>query len=163
MSSYLSTSDLSTLREAFDNIMDTFEKDCTVVYPPIIEDCDNCSPPPIGGRRGHILQHGVWVPCNYCNATGTKEVTSSETISVIVEFNPKDIRLPVDALNVPFGFIRVKSLIVDVPKILNAQYLVVAIPSQPYIEARYTRFREPIDEQAIIQARYSVSYWKRTG
>lgn len=163
MAGYLSNADLAAIREAEATTFATFCKACTVAYPPISVVCTNCASDTIGNKPGFTYQHGGPIPftvgpCPVCDGAGEKSSVTTESVDLVVEFNPRDSKVFADTIANPNSVIRVQAKMDDLPKLLNAQYLTV-----PNISGRFAMFRNAGDEQAIIQGAYCISYWKASG
>jgi hypothetical protein len=109
-----------------------------------------------------------------CGGTGKKAVEPTEDIELRCIFNPlmntadryavknPDLISPIN-IRLPNSLLKTRGFITDVPKILRATSLIVSLPSEGYIRARYTRVTEPQDRNTFVPNRYFTCFWQRAG
>lgn len=144
-------------------------KTCQLIYPPVLSECVNCIYDPIGDKSSNRWITGGPMPfpdggiCPVCNDVGKLATTPTENIQLGVQSDPAHFYLKVPfGVRVPAGTIQTKGFITDLPKVLQAQEMIVA-PGKFPIVMRYVMDGEPIDTGSIIQSRYWFAFWKRVG
>jgi len=61
----------------------------------------------------------------------------------------------------PTGYLETKGYMRDMPKIVKAIEMILAINIQAYRNYRFVLDSEPIDSSNIVQGRYFIARWKR--
>lgn len=160
---------ITSIQTAFDDIFTISAKPCQVVYPGVPTSCSNCQIDPIGQKPGFTYRHGGVIPfpngtaCPLCTGTGYSAVNATASISLLIGWHPRDINLELDGVTLPFGVIKVQGYFTDLPVLMNAEFIIIQLPIQGYIEGRYRRFREPFDQNNLIKNRFFTTYLKRVG
>jgi hypothetical protein len=165
------TTDIKTVTsQALDDLMTELGKNCQLIYPPKWAACVNCVFDPIGQKSSNRWVNGGPAPfpegsvCPVCNGAGQRAEETTETIKMLVRSEPAHfwVKAP-PGVNVPAGLIQTKGFFTDMPKVLQAQQMVVQPELQAIIRYRYTLVGEPLDIGNIIQGRYFVAMWQRSG
>lgn len=162
-----------TAQDALDDLLQSKEngglaKRCILVYPPKWVACVNCVPGP-GGVSSNRWVTGGPIPfqdgslCPLCDGNGKRadEVTDEVYLQIASEPAHFFIRIPVH-VQVPAGTIQAKGFVWDLPKVLQAQQLIVQ-PNELPVTYRYVMDGEPLFPGNIIQGRYWYAFFKRAG
>lgn len=112
-------------------IQDLFEKPVTLVFPARREDCPNCKLTTMGyGRSISMYTSGGPIPfergqpCPWCNGKGYKEIESTEDINARIYRTRGKWRSYDAKMRLPEGSIEIIVRQIDLPKILQAGYLI---------------------------------------
>jgi hypothetical protein len=156
----------SVVRQALDDLLlpndeGGLGKRCLLVYPPVPEPCDN--------RSSNHARSGAPVPfppgssCPCCSGSGFRAREASEEVVLKCNWKPKTFALPVPRLEarVPYSLVETKGYLVDLPKVLRAQHMVLAIPVEPYVRQRFRLAGQPGDKSNIVPGRYFVALWEQ--
>jgi hypothetical protein len=84
---------------------------------------------------------------------------TTETITALLKFDPKDFEDFGSKVNNPQGILRLKTFLYDVPKLIRCKYIVPA-QSRGVIDAKYKLLREPIPV-GLRDDKFAVSFWER--
>lgn len=108
-------------------------KTCTIVFPPIIVDCNNCTTVYFGGISKNVYENGGPAPfnlgnCPICGGNGKKELASTDTINLRVYYKTKDW-VKVANINIPNADAQVIGYLTDLPKLRRAQRVEITDPS----------------------------------
>lgn len=161
------TSDIvNTMRDAVDDMIDQFGKQCRLVYPPAFSACVNCVYDPIGQKSSNRYLHGGPIPfdvgnCPMCNGNGQRADTVTENITMILYWNPKDWVKVAPNVRLPDGALQTKGYATDIPKIKRCIEMVAQVPMEGYMHMRYRLLGEPFDPYNIVPNRYFVANWER--
>jgi len=142
---------------------------CTVTYPPKQVRCDNCVFDPTSNRSSNRPSSGAPVPfqagstCPLCSGRGLKESAATEDLTLKVNWEfKKFVRPPADLkLRQPHSVCEVKSFMVDLPKLLKADSLLINLDTQGVIRHSFVLMGEPGDPSSMVPGRYALSYWER--
>lgn len=162
----------AVLQQGFDDLITVFGKNCKLVYPPNWEYCSDCIWDQIGQKSSNRWRTGGPLPfsdgqiCPMCNGIGRRAVeTQTETIKMTCAFLPKDFYFPMNDidLRVPYGIIQTRFYLTDLPKIERCDHVLFQVDIQGVARRPYKLHQEPSDSFSIIQNRYAVCAWKRSG
>ncbi len=160
----------ATITQALDDIISEFGKQCRLVYLPRWQHCDNCVFDPIGQKSANRFRTGGPLPfpngttCPLCNGTGGhRSGEASEVVQLKVEWEPRKFWYPVPGLDirVNHSVCQSKGLVDVLPKVQQCDHMVVQLPIQGTIEARFRLLGQPIMPGNIIQGRYFVATWEQ--
>lgn len=155
--------------DAIDDLIDQLGKQCRLVYSGIKTDCPNCIFDPQSKKSTGIYKAGGPRPfpnrtiCPVCRGAGQIDTTSTEVVTLLCNWNPRDFYIFPINIEQPHSMVQTKGYIKDLPKILRARKMVLEIPIEPYTRYTFDLISEPIDPGNIIQGRYFVAIWKRSG
>lgn len=164
---------VSTFEDGIDFLINNGGLNCLLIYPDRQEDCPNCEFDSLSNRSANVYTAGGPVPftngdvCPYCDGVGLKYQPVTETIKMIVVWNPKEwISLPqankIDVVKTPRTMIQTWAFSSDIPKILNAQRIRFETNLEGYIKWEGRRVGEPAP-QGLKNSRYFVCMWEREG
>lgn len=154
---------------AIDDLIDQLGKDCRLLYPSVKIDCPNCIFDPTTNRSSGRYQTDGPRPfsqgtiCPVCRGNGLLDSEHTETIRMLCTWNPKEFTLLAGNIQVPYSMVQTKGYLTDLPKILQSRKMTLELPIEPYIRYNFDLWGEPIDQGNIIQGRYFVAVWKRSG
>lgn len=159
----------SVAQNAIDSLIDQLGKDCLLIYPPTPIACPNCIPDPIGNKSSNKWITGGPMefyngPCPVCNGEGVRYDNHTETIRQLISSEPSKFFIkPPAGIQIPDGMIQCKTYFSHINKIVQSQEMVLQPSVQNTIRWRYKLVGEPVDVGNIIQNRYIVSIWRRSG
>lgn len=157
--------------ESLKAVYDFLGKRCRLVYPHTWTDCTNCVSHQVGNRSVSHWRSGgpVFFPdgasCPVCGGQGKRAHESSEEISLVCEWEPKKFILPLPSVDVrvPYGLLQTKGEMVHLPKVVRCDHLVVDLPMESLVRARYHLAGEPFDKHQIAQGKFFTALWERGG
>lgn len=109
-------------------------KTCTLVFPPLIVDCNNCTLVYFGGISKNVYENGGPAPfnigsCPICGGNGKKEESVTDTINLRVYYRPKDW-VTVANIKIPDADAQVIGYLSELPKFRRAQKIQITDPSE---------------------------------
>lgn len=157
---------LATTKTVLDDLITELGKDCLLVYPPATVPCTECGGALTHGPHGGPAPNG-WV-CPGCDNAGTRTVSTTETLRLLLEVNPADwfyrprpyTQVPANA-QVPGGTLKTKCHLAHRPKLLRAQHIIVQPELGPSYTTKYQLDGDPVDVSNITKGYYCVAYWRR--
>jgi RNA polymerase subunit RPABC4/transcription elongation factor Spt4 len=155
--------------DAIDDLIDQLGKDCRLIYPDKVSDCPNCIFNPVTQKSSNKYQSGGPFPfqdgtiCPVCHGNGRLQSEQTETIKMLCSWNPRQWIILPGNINVPNSMVQTKGYLTDLPKVLRSRKMVLQIPIEPYNKYQFELQGEPIDQGNIIQGRYFIAVWKRSG
>ncbi len=161
MSNYIDDTGIRQIIQGVqDDFIDLWGKNCRIVYPPKLVECVNCANGTWKNGGPMPFTYGLCPLCNSKSGYAAQEV--STTIKVLVAWRANQWIYPVKNLEirVPNNYIETKGYYTDVPKIKNAEYMVVLSPDG-FAHYQFKLAGEPIDPGSISQGRYFVCPWTR--
>jgi hypothetical protein len=146
---------------------DLIGSDCTVVYPSIKEACVNCVQNTFGGSTPNVYRHGGpapfnFGPCPVCGGSSFKETENTDTVRLRIYWSKKDwqsIKVPIQ---VPDGAVMTIGFLTDLPKIEQANEIILVAEQTMYKNWRYMLASEPF-LHGFGKDRYFMAFWKRSG
>jgi hypothetical protein len=151
----------------FDDLLESFGKDCTLVYPGIFVECPNCIYDPIGQKSTNIWKHGGPAPfssgaCPVCGGTGGyRETEPIETIKVTVNWSPQAYIFMPGNIRVPANSFLVRGYLTDAPKLKQANQIILQADLDGLVHYRCRLYAEPFDQFQIVQRRYFLAILER--
>lgn len=159
----------SVITDALDDIITEFGKDCRLVYPPRWVPCANCVNDPVGKKSANRWKTGGPIRfqaggiCPSCNGSGGFSANEEfEVLQLKVEWNVGKFWLPVPGakLRTPHSVCQTKGYLSDLPKIVQADHLVLQLPIEGLLLAKFVLSGTPTSPGNIIQDRYFVATWE---
>jgi hypothetical protein len=167
---------LQTAVDAFDDMIDTFGKNCKLIYKSKETICPNCIVDPKTGRStgrpkpNPIIPFTVGTTCPICDGRG--KLVGTEGYSIVkmsINWNPREwITMWPQAANADSivrlagGVATSRGYITDLPKILRADSVVLDIDNN-FMNNHFVLSGEPISPGNIVKNRYFTALWKRAG
>lgn len=177
------TNDIKSIGEqAITSLINQLGKSCLVVSnSSSVQQCPNCyfdtanqrSSGQYNGTGGKSFIFGT--KCPVCHGTGYNPGT--ETTSVVVQlllnWQPKVSEIIESTIEVPQGYglsranaqglVLAKGFIADMPKVIQASYIVVDYKNAVYENNRFILWGEPVVQGNIIQNRFFNCFLQRSG
>jgi len=174
MADLLDSDDRSSILETFDDIFDTYKKECRVYYPSRMETCSNCIYDSIGEKSGNRYKTGGPAPfnvgyCPMCKGSGKRETENYDTVYMTIDWNPGNYSLKkflriTDIAKIPDNVIMTRFKGSDYTKIRPCEHMIVVGAMEPYFHFKYKMFSEPIDAfQVNTAGSYFLTVWQRLG
>lgn len=164
------TADIKAIAsDAIDDLIDQLGKQCRLIYSAVKTDCPNCLLDVQSNKSTGLYKSGGPRPfpargiCPVCRGAGKIDSTSTDSVTMLCTWNPRDFYKYVGNVELPHSFVQTKGYMKDLPKILRARRMVLEVPIEPYIRYTFELSGEPIDPGNIIQGRYFLALWKRMG
>lgn len=163
----------SALIDEYEWIMDSFidgdlGAECTLVYPPKYDECNNCYLDLATGRSNNIYKTGGPNPftnhtvCPVCGGEGRLTVETTDSVRLRVYTNPKDWKNIGVKLNIPEGSAQIIGYFTDLPKIQRAKYIWVFVDLEGIQRWKYVSSSEPLP-WGLRGSRYFIMMVKRYG
>ena len=148
---------------------DNIGNSCTVVYPPKVVECDNCTTSMVGSSTSNVYKHGGPAPFNFgkcpvCGGNSLKQVESTDTVRLRIYWTKKDMAriaayTNVGSVKVPDAVVMAIGYMDDLPKIKQAAEIIV-------VKNDASTFRFQLESEPYPHGfgknRYFVIYLKRT-
>jgi hypothetical protein len=155
--------------DAISDLIDQLGKDCRLVYPPSMRNCDNCTPDTIGRKSTNRYRDGGPMPfsvgtCPMCNGTSKVATENSEVIRLLCDWSPSQYTIAKPGnIRIPDGYVETKGYVKDLPKVKKCQEMILQTDIEPYCRYKYTLAGEPVDSGNIVQGKFFVCLWRRSG
>ncbi len=134
--------------EIADSLIRELGVNCTLVYTPRQEECENCILDVLGNKSSGVYKAGGPYPfsdiCPYCNGVGYKEVVVSETIKLRINYNRKTFLKLAPNVVVPDGAVQVIGFIADMPKLTQCNHIIVNSDLADYKSQAFVLLHEPM-------------------
>lgn len=164
-----STEAREVVQDVLDELIVAHGKSCKLVYPPKFISCSNCLPDPIGNKSSNRWLTGGPMPfpagstCPMCNGAYKVATENSETITMVIYWNPSDWLWLPGNIRVADGMVQTRGMLSDLPKIKSCNEAVFQTNIQPYTTYRFRLNGDVVDYANIVQDRYFLAFWKRVG
>lgn len=155
--------------DAIDDLINQLGKPCRLYYPPKIVNCPNCTPDTIGHKSLTIYKSGGPVPfsfgaCPICQGSQQQRFdVQTEIVTLLCAISPKDWFIKMPNIRVPDGMMQTKGYLRDAPKIQRCENMVVETQIEGYKRMIWQLQSDIFDVGNIIQGRYFVALWRRSG
>lgn len=161
--------------DGIDSIIDFAGVDVVIVYPPKMSECPNCIFNTVTGRSSGKYKTGGPYPftdndiCPYCEDAGVKFEEQSQTVKMLVYWEPKDFirdqqglrTILIDqTIQIPDNIIQTKCHMQHLPKVEKCNEIRVHSKVTPYKTWTYTRLKESIPH-GFKNDNYILTYWKK--
>ena len=162
----------AVITDALDDIIGEFGKRCRLVHPPAWVGCENCHADPLGKKSANRWRHGgpmrfqAGSVCPLCRGQGGHHAAESgEEILLKVEWEPGRFWSPFPGVDVraPFSFCQTKGYMSDFARLSRADHLVLQLPVEGVVRAKFRLTGAPVSPGNIIQDRYLVANWEARG
>lgn len=138
-------------------------KNCKLIYPKLSTQCPNCVYAPGGSN---VYQQGgpnqFTGICPYCDGKGVIYTDNMETIRLRIYWTKKEWQKFVSNLQFPDGVVMTIGFIADLPKILQANEVILNSDIEVYNSYRYKLAAEPFPH-GFGKNKYFMAFWKRGG
>lgn len=175
MANIFSTEQLSAISEFYDDMFDTFKKQCRLIYPPKRTACTSCILPidniytqGTGETGGPIFGSNVG-GCPVCGGSQFIETEYGENIYVIIDWSPQiktsKFNTDIIAKNIllEHGFITIQGYIADMRKVKRCVVLKMQLPLNAVDEGQYRLVGSPADSFNILQGKFFLATLERVG
>ena len=141
---------------------DHIGQNCTIVYPPKREECNNCYVPVGGGRS--VYRHGGPAPfgfgnCPLCGGSSFKETEVTGEVRLRIYHDPKDWTRIADTVRVADAEAMIIGYLADLPNIRMANEIHL-IDDQTHQVWKFTLAGEPFPH-GFGKNRYFMGFLKR--
>lgn len=160
---------LKIVRDALDDLITEFGKNCRLVYPPKSIDCQNCSIALVGSLQVNRWKTGGpspfpnGAPCPICNGRGKIEQEVSEILELLCTYEPKGFLRPVEGVNIRLknATLRTKCFLTDAPKLKRCDHIIYQVDTEGIVRNKFRLASDPVDVSSIVKGRYAVAYWEQ--
>lgn len=165
---------LATVENGIDSLIHQLGKMCKLIYDTNETQCSNCIFDPIN-RRSTNRYNGVGPQpfntgrCPVCHGTGFLPGGSvtTDTVQLLIDWTPKPW-LYIDPKNTtdgrfPMGLVSTKGFVADLPKIIQAKYIVIDYLNAKYSTNRFVLYDQPTLQGNIVKSKFFVALWQRYG
>jgi hypothetical protein len=144
---------------ALDDLITELGKTVRLVYPPLRVECGCAGNAWVTG--GPFPTPGA-SPCALCGGTGYRAEVTTEDLLMLVAAEPSRFFRPLPrGTQVPDGTIQVKFFLSNLPKVKQAQELILQPELEQVARWRYVLDGDPIDVSNIVRGRYAVAQLRR--
>lgn len=165
------TQDIRNITQAaLDDLLNELGKTCTLIYPPIMENCVNCVFDSIGNKSANRWMNGGPFPfpeggiCPSCGGSGLRAEEYSEDILMSVISQPSKFWVkPPANVQIPAGTIQTKGFLTDLEKVQRARKMILQPEISHLVKYTYVLRGEPVDISNIVPGRYFYCMWERVG
>lgn len=137
-------------------------KQCTLYFPPVKSECNNCVVNHFGGISTNVYRNGGPAPfqggCPMCGGNGYREEEVSATIRLRV-YHEKKSWVKLSNIVIPDADVMVIGFATDLPNFVRANEIRL-ITEQNYVDQRYQLSAEPF-LHGFGHSRYFIAYLKR--
>lgn len=164
MANYIDFTDSSiveVIQGAVDDVI-AMGDSCTIVYPGIQEACP-CTlsePTQFDDTGNPTINMGI---CPLCKGSSLRLTHQTDTVTLRVNWNVKNfVSNPYPARVYTQGdYIETLGYLADLPKLTQAQEILVRGANAPYTVSRFVLDSTPVDKHNIVKSRYCYAIWKR--
>lgn len=165
MGTYLNitAADREAFKQAQIDMIEAWGKDCTLILPPILEECPNSYPDVITGKDSGQYKPGgpiLFDPgqvCPVCAGEGFVKTEVKRTVRMMVAWSPAHFfKKPPHNVQVPDGVIQTKVRITYLADLLQAQKLII-----PPLNQAYVPDGEVGDPGNIVPGQFLIRQWVR--
>ncbi len=140
---------------------------CTLVFPPKQEECVNCVVNTFGGSSSNVFRHGGprrfnFGNCPMCGGAGFKETEVTGSIRLRVYWDRtswKNISVPIQVAD---GDVMVIGFLIDMPRLEQAQEVILIDKQSGFKKYRYSLAGEPFPH-GFQKDRYFMAILRRGG
>jgi hypothetical protein len=168
---FVITDDIRSLAQsAIDSMLNQLGKPCKLIYEPVRTPCNNCfldtttnlSSGQYNGTGPMSFTRGK---CPVCGGSGylPGETERSDVVTMTVIWKPNVYKYFAPNVQLPDSLIVLKGYVTDLPKVLQAKYVIPDYLNQVYQSSRFVLFEAPHPQGSIVKNRYFRSFWKRYG
>lgn len=161
-------------KNAFNNMIDEIlsthglTRQCKFIYPNTNPDlCSNCMFDPMSNRSSNIYNNTGPAPfanltiCPVCNGIGFVSGKKEEAVTLAVIYDSKYwMNWKYNSINITDGMIQTICHSTLLPKIRNAEHLLVDLSKENYGSYLYSRSSDP-ELAGLGDNRYLITMWKR--
>lgn len=155
-------------KEACDYFIDGLGSQCTLIYPPLKEDCNNChGNTMIGGgstsiySKGNPAMFGGGI-CPACKNSGFIEREQTGTIQLRIYWSKKEWALVAPGVQAPDADVMIIGYLNDLPSLRRSNEIILVSDKTKYNTWRFTVSVEPFPH-GFKKDRYFISFLKRVG
>lgn len=163
---------LATVEQGIDSLIHQLGKWCKLIYVFDKMPCNNCILDPATDRSSNQYNgvgpkpfHGGKCPvCHgggYIVASGEKE----DIVQLLIDWQPKPWQFVgpsnENIARLPAGLVQTKGFVADMPKVIQARYLIVDYKNATMASNRFVRWGEPVMQGNIVKSKYYICFWQR--
>jgi len=162
---------LQTVEDGIGTLIHQLGKWCQLVYESGNTVCNNCQFDPVTQRSSGIYNGVGPRPfrggrCPVCKGSGFLPGTGTtvETVQLLMDWQPKPWQFfnPQDTqVRIPQGMVSTKGFAADLPRILQAKYLIVDYLNAEFQNNRFVRWGEPFLTGNIVKSKFFLCFWTR--
>jgi hypothetical protein len=151
-----------------DFITNNFGVNCILYFGTKKTECPNCVYNSITGTSSNQYKSGGPIPfvdtlCPYCEGVGYQIVENTDTVKMRVYYTSKDfIKIPNVPLNTEDSLIQTYAFITDLPKLEQAQYIIVNSDIESYKKLKYQLKGEIVPHGMGPVSKFCIAFWRRT-
>lgn len=163
---------LATVELGIDSLIHQLGKWCKLIYVFDQVQCNNCLFDSVA-RKSSGRYNGVGPKpfqggrCPVCHGSGyiPGEGPQEELIQLLIDWQPKPwlfMGLPYSNMEkIPQGMVQTKGFAADMPKLMQAKYLIVDYANALFTSNRFVLWGQPVLTGNILKSKYVVSFWQR--
>ena len=161
---------LATVENGIDSLIHQLGKDCKIIYESARTVCNNCIYDSINHRSTN--QYNTVGPkpftsgkCPVCRGTGylPGNETTSEVVQLLVDWQPKPWHFVDPNIVVPQGLVSTKGFVADMPKVMQAKYIIIDYTNATFNSHKFVRWGEVVLQGNIVKSKYFLAFWQRFG
>lgn len=163
---------LATVENGIDTLINQLGKDCQIIYEPQKQVCPNCIFDPNANRSTNVYNGVGPKPfqsgkCPVCKGVGFLPGSGvmTDVVRFLIDWQPKPWNFVDPNLNVkvPQGLVQTKGFVADMPKVMQAKYIIIDYKNTGLTNNRFILWGEPTIQGNIVKSRYFVARWQRFG
>lgn len=163
---------LATVENGIDSLIHQLGKDCKLIFEGDKQVCNNCIFDSANNRSSNKYNGVGPTPfttgkCPVCKGAGFLPGTQTtvDYAKFLIDWQPKPWNFvdPNAGIKVPQGLVQTKGFVADLPKVLQAKYLVVDYTNATLIQNKFVRWGEPVLQGNIVKSKYFICFWQRYG
>ena len=163
MANLFSAIKLNKIKSLYNDMFDTFSKECRLYYPPLITNCSSCLKLVTNDFQGNVNVHGDNISnfggCDYCGGTGKIEQEVTDTVNMVCNWTPKNFKNLFQNVNLSQVDLITKCKISDAMKVRRCIYMMINPKLEPIIPHKYKLFSEGSDQYCITQGDWFFQLW----
>lgn len=161
---------LATVENGIDSLIHQLGKQCQIIYESDRQICPNCIFDS-NNKRSTNKYNGVGPKpfqtgrCPVCKGSGylPGQQSTFEVVQLLIDWQPKPWLFVDPNVTVPQGMVSTKGFIADMPKVLQAKYIIIDYQNANYTSNRFVRWGEPVAQGNIVKSKYFLCFWQRYG
>jgi hypothetical protein len=164
---------LATVENGIDSLIHQLGKQCMLVFDGQPAVCNNCIFDPNTGRSSNVYNGVGPKPfgggkCPVCHGTGflPGTQTTQQPVQLLIDWQPKlwqFFNMNDTTLRIPQGLVHSKGFAADLPKVVQAKFVIIDYLNPSYNSSRYRLWGEASLTGNIVKSKYFIAFWERLG
>lgn len=139
-------------------------KTCTLFMDSLKVRCNNCRFDSVKGVSAGIYNTTgpasfTRPPCPVCRGSGFIQQEQSTTVTLLIDWQPKIYQPVATGFVIPQGLISAKGFIADLPKVIQAKYMILDLAHAKYQTHKFVLWGETTPQGNIVRNKFFTCYW----